>query len=200
MFAKLVKFTPPCLVLGLILSCSSPVFAGTGPDAPTASENPEAIDQLWKQASSKYDSQRAAILQHVDSMIQQGPFRADWQSLQTYQVPDWYRDAKFGIFIHWGVYSVPAFGSEWYPRDMYRPGSEEYKYHADTFGPVDSLDTRTSFRCSRRSTSILPHGPACLRSQVRNMSSPCSSTTTDSPCMPAMSRIGPLQKWARIAI
>ena len=48
-----------------------------------------------------------------------GPFAATWDSLSRYNVAPWYLDAKFGIFIHWGVYSVPAFESEWYPRNMY---------------------------------------------------------------------------------
>src|ERR1041385_8825961 len=77
---------------------------------------------------------RNTILQQVDTANSQGPFRPDWQSLQTYQVPDWYKDAKFGIFIHWGVYSVPAFGSEWYPRMMYITGSREYQHHIATYG------------------------------------------------------------------
>ena len=42
-------------------------------------------------------------------------FEATWDSLKTYTVPNWYIDGKFGIFIHWGVYSVPAFSNEWYP-------------------------------------------------------------------------------------
>jgi alpha-L-fucosidase len=54
-------------------------------------------------------------------------------------VPEWYKDAKFGIFIHWGAYSVPAFGNEWYPRNMYREGSEEYKHHIATYGPLDKF-------------------------------------------------------------
>jgi alpha-L-fucosidase len=62
-------------------------------------------------------------------------FKATWRSLGQYQVPDWYKDAKFGIFIHWGVYSVPAFGNEWYPRQMYRTGTPEFKHHVETFGP-----------------------------------------------------------------
>ena len=66
---------------------------------------------------------------------QQGPFRPDWNSLAAYRIPAWYRDAKFGIFIHWGVYSVPAFGNEWYPRNMYIQGSPEYKHHIATYGP-----------------------------------------------------------------
>ena len=64
-----------------------------------------------------------------------GPFTADWDSLGAYRVPEWYRDAKFGIFIHWGVFSVPAFGNEWYPRNMYLAGTPEFKHHVETYGP-----------------------------------------------------------------
>lgn len=65
----------------------------------------------------------------------QEKYQATWESLKTYQIPDWFRDAKFGIFIHWGVYSVPAFGSEWYPRNMYEQGSKEFKHHIERYGP-----------------------------------------------------------------
>jgi alpha-L-fucosidase len=64
-----------------------------------------------------------------------GPFKADWDSLGAYRVPDWFRDAKFGIFIHWGVFSVPAWGDEWYPRNMYLQGSPVFKHHVETYGP-----------------------------------------------------------------
>ncbi|HOS92072.1 MAG TPA: alpha-L-fucosidase [Armatimonadota bacterium] len=67
-------------------------------------------------------------------LAQAGPFEPTWASLEQYSVPEWYRDAKFGIFIHWGVYSVPAFGNEWYPRNMYREGSDEYRHHVEVFG------------------------------------------------------------------
>jgi len=55
--------------------------------------------------------------------------------LKRYKVPKWYADAKLGIFIHWGVYSVPAFGNEWYPRHMYIPERPEYKFHVENYGP-----------------------------------------------------------------
>ena len=58
-------------------------------------------------------------LEEIDQVIQSGPFEPTWDSLSHQVCPDWYRDAKFGMFIHWGVYSVPAFGSEWYSRNMY---------------------------------------------------------------------------------
>ena len=108
-----------CLLIGVacIVVQPSGVFAqGGSADGPTPSENPLAIDQTWRKASAKYDAARAALLQSVDRTNAEGPFRPDWESLQNYKVPEWYMDAKFGIFIHWGVYSVPAFGNEWYPR------------------------------------------------------------------------------------
>lgn len=67
--------------------------------------------------------------------LPKGPFVPTWDSLKHYDVPRWYMDGKFGIFIHWGVYSVPAFGNEWYPRRMYLEGTEEYKHHIKTYGP-----------------------------------------------------------------
>ncbi len=68
-------------------------------------------------------------------MIAAGPFDSTWASLQGYQAPRWYEDAKFGIFIHWGVYAVPAFGNEWYPRNMYLQGTPEFEHHVATHGP-----------------------------------------------------------------
>ncbi len=111
----------------------------SSPTAPTASAPPAQIDEAWQKASAKYDSQRAAILKEVDRVDYVGPFRPDWESLQKYEVPDWYKDAKFGIFIHWGVYSVPAYGNEWYPRNMYNEGTDEFKHQIASYGPQDKF-------------------------------------------------------------
>ncbi len=70
----------------------------------------------------------------IQRVIAAGPFDKAWESLKGYQVPDWYQDGKFGIFIHWGVYSVPGFGNEWYPRKMYLQGSREFRHHVETYG------------------------------------------------------------------
>jgi alpha-L-fucosidase len=61
-------------------------------------------------------------------------FQPTWESLQQYSVPQWFMEAKLGIFIHWGIYSVPAFGNEWYARNMYRQGSPEFKHHQEKWG------------------------------------------------------------------
>lgn len=73
-------------------------------------------------------------LDRIEKVIAQGPYSPTWESLSEYRVPEWYEKTKFGIFIHWGVYSVPAFGNEWYPRNMYMQGSPEYEHHIAAYG------------------------------------------------------------------
>ncbi len=73
-------------------------------------------------------------LEKIDEAIEAGPFSADWDSLSEYTLPDWYKKAKFGIFIHWGVYSVPAFRNEWYTRNMYMQEDPAYEHHIKTYG------------------------------------------------------------------
>jgi alpha-L-fucosidase len=103
------------------------------------SQTPNGDDDLWRESTSKYAPQRQKKLAEVHQGATQGPFRPDWESLKKYEIPDWYRDAKFGIFIHWGVYSVPAFGSEWYARLMYMQGTPEFKHHVATYGPQNKF-------------------------------------------------------------
>jgi alpha-L-fucosidase len=62
-------------------------------------------------------------------------YQADWDSLAEHKAsPEWFRDAKLGIYFHWGVYSVPAFGNEWYPRHMHQEGNPFYEHHLATYG------------------------------------------------------------------
>jgi len=64
-------------------------------------------------------------------------YQENWTSVGKHNpAPDWFKDAKFGIYFHWGVYSVPAYGYEWYPRNMYNKAgnSGEYQHHMATYG------------------------------------------------------------------
>ena len=62
-------------------------------------------------------------------------YTATWASVDTHPAaPEWFQDAKFGIYYHWGVFSVPAYANEWYPRNMYNTGSGEYNHHTSVFG------------------------------------------------------------------
>ena len=76
----------------------------------------------------------SSLLQtHSHSGIAAGPFEPTWRSLAQYQVPDWFRDAKFGIWAHWGPQCQPERG-DWYARGMYEEGSDQYNYHIQKYG------------------------------------------------------------------
>ncbi len=70
----------------------------------------------------------------IDSVIENGKYKADWASLAHHKVPDWYKHDKVGVFIHWGIYSVPGYGNEWYSRNMYDKNSPEFEHHVKTYG------------------------------------------------------------------
>lgn len=80
------------------------------------------------------EDQIQAYLEKIETVIKNGKYKADWNSLSQYGVPKWYSKAKFGIFIHWGIYSVPAFFSEWYCRMMYYKGNPAYWHHIRKYG------------------------------------------------------------------
>jgi alpha-L-fucosidase len=63
----------------------------------------------------------------------QGPFKPNKESFHQYKYPEWFRDAKFGIWAHWGPQAVPRQG-DWYARQMYEEGSDDYKYHVAHYG------------------------------------------------------------------
>jgi alpha-L-fucosidase len=73
-------------------------------------------------------------LKQIDDVIANGKYKDNWQSLSNHETPKWYYRDKFGIFIHWGIYSVPAYGSEWYSRAMYDKKHREFEYHRKTYG------------------------------------------------------------------
>jgi alpha-L-fucosidase len=77
---------------------------------------------------------KAEYLKQIDEVIANGRYKDNWDSMKNMPVPDWYKHAKFGIFIHWGLYSVPAFNNEWYSRNMYVQGSPEFEHHVKTYG------------------------------------------------------------------
>lgn len=70
---------------------------------------------------------------YLKEPVAQGPFKPTWESLQNYQTPQWYRDAKFGMWAHWGPQCEPEAG-DWYARGMYEEGSRQYKNHLQKYG------------------------------------------------------------------
>jgi len=78
-------------------------------------------------------SQARAADASATEPVAAGPFKPDWDSLQQYDCPAWFRDAKFGIWAHWSAQCVPEHG-DWYARGMYEQGSSHYKYHLEHYG------------------------------------------------------------------
>ena len=77
---------------------------------------------------------RSAYLALIDRVNAEGPYHADWDSLANHPIPAWYAGKRLGIFLHWGVFSVPAY-HDWYARNMYIKDSPEYQYHLEHYGP-----------------------------------------------------------------
>lgn len=69
----------------------------------------------------------------AEGLRREDPFTPQWASLERYQVPAWFRDAKFGIWAHWGPQCEPERG-DWYGRGMYQEGSDQYAYHLKKYG------------------------------------------------------------------
>ena len=65
--------------------------------------------------------------------MMQGKYESTWESLSQYEVPEWFRDAKFGIWAHWGPQCVEGSG-DWMARKLYMEGSREYKHHVENYG------------------------------------------------------------------
>src|SRR6478736_6018170 len=116
------------------------------------------LDYLWKVSTQMvtnvghkfvpklFPAEIEKRLAAIDAVAKRGPFQPTWESItNNFKTPEWYRDAKFGLFIHWGAYAVPAFGSEWYPREMYVQGSKEFAHHVATYGPQSQFGYKEFF-------------------------------------------------------
>lgn len=117
------------------------------------------LDYLWKVSTQMvanvghkfvpklFPAEIEKRLAAIEAVANRGPFQPTWENITNrFKTPDWYADAKFGLFIHWGAYAVPAFGSEWYPRNMYVAGSEEFKHHVATYGPQSQFGYKDFFQ------------------------------------------------------
>lgn len=99
-----------------------------------------------------------AYLEEIERVIKAGPYHADWNSLTDWSAPDWFLQKRFGIFIHWGLYSIAAHANEWYSRNMY---IKEKKNGSITGRPTEttgSLAIKILFPCLQQKSLILESG------------------------------------------
>ena len=126
------------------------------PLAAVAQTPPHNTEAAGGNASAGYDMAPETRLEVVEAAVHQipdkippGPFSPDWDSLKAhYHVPSWFNQAKFGLFMHWGLYSVPAHHNEWYKQHMY---GADLAWHTQHFGPPELFgykDFIPMFTCS----------------------------------------------------
>ena len=97
------------------------------------------------ESSSEFRQAVTEAVSRAQRIIDEGPYDPEWESLENHEeAPTWFRDAKLGMYFHWGIYSVPAYETEWYPRLMYDSNDEfdnwdtnVYEFHTETYGPPD---------------------------------------------------------------
>jgi alpha-L-fucosidase len=143
------------VVVRLLLAEVLVALAVMASPPPATAQSPHQMAEGGN-ATEGYDmapETRLAVVQAaVDSItnpLPAGPFKPTWESLkENYHVPQWFVGAKFGLFMHWGLYSVPAHHNEWYEKHMYASDSQ---WHTDHFGPPDQFgykDFIPLFTCS----------------------------------------------------
>lgn len=122
------------LLLAFSFGCSS-VFALPKPDPAGVTEaGPYDYGVMGPPATPAIVTAAGKAL---TTPLPAGPFQADWDSIRKgYRTPAWFEDAKFGIFMHWGLYSVSAYRSEWYEKHMY---ASFLQWHTEKFGPPETF-------------------------------------------------------------
>lgn len=91
------------------------------------------ISYLLFQTSLHAQTDYPSPVRHSNEPIAPGKFEPTWHSLKQYQAPEWFRDAKFGIWAHWGPQCQPGQG-DWYARNMYKQGTRNYNWHTENYG------------------------------------------------------------------
>ena len=92
-----------------------------------------------------------------------GPYNATWDSLLQYEVPEWYKDAKLGIWAHWSPQCVPE-DNDWFGRNMYLEGSKQYQYHLEHYGP----QSRFGYKDFCAQWTLLNWDPEALMQRYKN--------------------------------
>jgi alpha-L-fucosidase len=144
MASKLPLLLPALLGLALLnpgrLAGQTGATAAASAAAPSPAANPMAAggnaDNYDMAPETRLEVVQAAVAL-IPSGIPPGPVEPNWDSLKAnYHVPQWFVDAKFGLFMHWGLYAVPAYHNEWYEKHMYATFAQ---WHRDHFGPQDKF-------------------------------------------------------------
>lgn len=98
---------------------------------------------LTEKDVDQYKANIAAKAKHMRTVAREGPFQPEWDTLRDHNAqPEWFLDGKVGIYFHWGVYAVPAYGNEWYMRWMHTTegnNKDYHEHHVKTYGQPDEF-------------------------------------------------------------
>ena len=141
---KVMRLASACGTALVTMGAGTPVPAQV-PALPAAMPAPSPIGEGGN--NDGYDMAPETTLPVVEGAVKQitsrlppGPFQPTWESLKlNYRVPQWFIGAKFGLFMHFGVYTVPAYGNEWYEKYVYSTRGPLPKWHIEHYGPQDKF-------------------------------------------------------------
>jgi hypothetical protein len=122
----------------LTLSAAQSTFRGFGATLLGATKSNPFVGMTAAQAKALEERNLDKYSAEIDKLLASGPFQPDWDSLHAHKDAEWFRDAKFGIYTHWGPVTVGSSFSpgdaEWYGNQMYSPDHPAFQYHRQTFG------------------------------------------------------------------
>ncbi len=122
-----------CMAVDTSLLAQAVPAQAIGHEDPTIALAAAATADPWNTRDTP-ESVAAALLGLPP--IPAGPYQPTWESIaKNYKDPQWFRDAKFGIYMHLGIFSVPAHASEWYVRYMYGGNKDVMQWHTEHYGP-----------------------------------------------------------------
>src|ERR1039458_5153962 len=128
----------------LAIKFSPPLFARTNSNT-NASDQPAQTNRSRDAMRAGRSAAVAVAVTHLPA-IPPGPVQPTWESIRAnYKDPDWFRDGKFGFMMHWGIYSVPAHGSEWYVRYIYGGNKGMMQWHTEHFGSPTNFGYKDFF-------------------------------------------------------
>jgi alpha-L-fucosidase len=137
-------FSPSGRVLGALILVMAAAAVTSAARAQTGSKAPVNLLAEGGNETRGFDMAPETRLEVVEAAaaalptkMPAGPFEPTWDSLKAnYRVPAWFTEAKFGLFMHWGLYAVPAYHNEWYEKHMY---GQYIAWHREHFGPHDQF-------------------------------------------------------------
>ena len=130
-----------CFAAYLLLPPIASRVAGAGAATPANSRIDNASASAGGMNEDRYKSALEKSLATMRNVIANGPYKDTVESLDNYCAPEWYADAKLGIFIHYGLFSVPGFSGVgcWYGNQMYDPRASAFAFHRQEYGSQDTF-------------------------------------------------------------